>query len=189
MRCCMIGGVATTIDMHRAVPCYGRPERQRVNLAFADIADFYGCACSGHTGSSDAHTPSYEAGAQKGVGALLTALATGQAGIEGGLLGVDEICSPVQLVLDHDMGQSLHALLAEPEPDDAERAFEEIAAAGIGGNHLGTDYTFEHFRTCLFEPRTWSNQLTPAWLASGRPTDVDKARDIVADFERRLHAS
>lgn len=181
-----VGGVVSTIDMRNGTSLYGRPERQRVNLAFADIAEFYGCSGGGHTGCTDAHTPSFEAGVQKSVGALFTALATGSARIEAGLLGVDEICSPVQMILDHDMGQGLGAMLAQPAEEEMERVYEEIAAAGPGGNHLGTDYTVERFKESLFEPFTWSRQLTPAWLASGAVTDVDKARDIVADFDREF---
>jgi trimethylamine---corrinoid protein Co-methyltransferase len=179
-----LGGMASTIDMRTGVSCYGRPERQRVNLAFADIAAFYGCSCRGHTGTTDAHTPSYEAGAQKAMGTLATALATGHAFVEAGLLGIDEICSPVQLALDHDLGMCLRALLAEPCADAEECAFDEIAAVGASGNHLGTDFTVERFRTALFDPATWSNQLTGAWRAAGRRGDLDKARDIVSDIAR-----
>ncbi len=106
-----VGGTVSAIDMRTAAQVYGRPEQARIILAFADMAEFYGCSCSGHTGCTDAHLPSYEAGVQKAVGALMTALAMGHASIEAGLLGVDEICSPVQMVLDHDLAGSLRALL------------------------------------------------------------------------------
>lgn len=179
-----IGSAVTTIDMRTGAALYGRPERVRTNLAFADIADFYGCATGGHIGCADAYMPSYEAGVQKAEGALMTALATGHAYIEAGLLGVDTICSPLQMVLDHDLAGSLKALFAEAQVDETECAFDEVLASGIGGNHLGTEFTVERFRTELFEPRTWSNQSLSAWHASGSRTDVDKAREIVAEFER-----
>ncbi len=179
-----VGGMATTVDMRTGMSLYGRPERTRVNLAFADIAAFYGCSTGGHTGCTDAYMPSCEAGVQKAEGALMTALATGYAGIEAGLLGVDTVCSPVQMVLDHDLAGSLKALFSEAHVDEEECAFDEILAAGIGGNHLGTQFTVERFRTELFEPRTWSNQSLSAWRASGGKTDIDKAREIVREFER-----
>ena len=173
-----VGGMVTTMDMRTGVSCYGRPERHKVNLAFADIADFYGCSCWGHTGCTDAHLPSTEAGVQKATGALVTALATGHAYIEAGLLGIDEICSPVQMALDHDLVNSLQALFAEVKE---EYALEEILAHD---SHLGTDFTVEHFRDSLFQPITWSGQLLGGWTSSGMQTDIDKARDFIADFER-----
>lgn len=182
-----IGSAVTTVDMRTGASLYGRPERVRANLAFADIADFYGCSTGGHTGCTDAYTPSCEAGVQKAEGALMTALATGHAYIEAGLLGVDTICSPLQMVLDHDLHGSLKALFAEAQVDERECAFDEVLASGIGGNHLGTEFTVERFRAELFEPRTWANQSLSAWRASGSRTDIDKAREIVADFERDFH--
>lgn len=179
-----LGGMASTIDMRAGVSCYGRPDRQRVNLAFADLAAFYECACWGHTGTTDAHVPSYEAGVQKTLGVLATALATGRASIEAGLLGIDEICSPVQLALDSDLGTALRKLFSEPDISDEECAFDEIAAIGSDDNHLGTEFTVEHFRSSLYQPSTWSNQLTSAWLSTGCANDIDKARSRVSDLQR-----
>ena len=179
-----VGGTVFTMDMRSGAPCFGRPEAQRVNLAFADLARFYGCSCSGFAGQTDAKLPSCEAGAQKAAGALVTALATGRASITAGLLATDEICSPVQMVLDDDLTGALQALLAEAVFDEAERAFEEIAAAGFSGCHLGTEYTAERFRGALHEPRTWSAGSVSSWEAAGMRMDVDRARDIALEFER-----
>jgi hypothetical protein len=57
----------------------------------------------------------------------MTALTVGAGTIEAGLLGTDEICSPVQMVLDHDLAGALSALLREPTVSEAECAGEEIA--------------------------------------------------------------
>lgn len=181
-----VGGTPATMDMRTALSCYGRPEMQRFNVAFADLARFYGCSCAGHTGLADAKLPSCEAGAQKATGALITALACGHASVAAGLLGVDEICSPVQLVLDCDIVGSLRALLAEPNMDDQACAFEDILSAGCGGNFVGTDLTCRRFRQELWEPMTWAFESTAGWEISGRRTDVDRARDWVADFEKRF---
>jgi len=184
-----LGGEVAVVDMRRGCTRYGRPEQQRTNAAFADVARFYGCSCRGHTGGTDAKLPSHEAGAQKAAGALLTALATGHGSISAGLLSMDEICSPVQMVLDDDLTGGLKALLAGPVVDETECAFQEILAAGPGGNHLGTEFTARRFRKCLYQPRTWSADNLSAWQAVGRKADVDLAREIVLDFERDFVAA
>ncbi len=178
-----VGGSLATFEVRRALSRYGRPEQQKTNSAFADIARFYGCSCGAHSGNSDALVPSFEAGAQKAMGALMSALTTGYGGVSAGLLAMDEICSPVQMVLDDDLVGALQAMFAESVVDDVECAFEEIAAAGAGGNHLGTDFTFARYRKELYQPRTWSQDLTHGWLAGGSKTDADHARDIVRAFE------
>ncbi|MCL5994714.1 MAG: trimethylamine methyltransferase family protein [Chloroflexi bacterium] len=180
-----VGGSVSTMDMRQAVSCYGRPEQQRINVACADIASFYGCACGGHTGLTDAKVPSCEAGAQKATGALMTALATGHGSIEAGLLGIDEVCSPLQMVLDVDIARSLIALLAAPTIDDVECAFDEIRAAGVGGHHLGSDFTVERHRAALFQPYTWAYQSQSGWEAGGRWVDVDMAREQVHELLRQ----
>jgi len=179
-----VGGNVMTMDLRNAASCYGRPELRRINVAFADIARFYGSSCHGHAGLSDAKMPSFEAGAQKTAGALLTALATGCGTIEAGLLSTDEVCSPVQMILDHDLAGSLRALLAEPLVNEAECAFTEILASGAKGNFLGTELTVQRCRTELCQPRTWSWQSVSGWLDSGKRIDVDYAEEIFAQFEK-----
>jgi trimethylamine--corrinoid protein Co-methyltransferase len=181
-----VGGTVMTMDMRNATSYYGRPEQQRINVAFADIARFYGCPCYAHTGLSDAKLPSFEAGAQKSVGALMTALAVGWGTIEAGLLSTDEVCSPIQMILDHDLAGSLRALLAEPLVNEVECAFDEIVATGAGGNFLGTNLTVQRCRTELYQPRTWSWQAVNGWLDSGKRTDADCAKDIFERFEKRF---
>jgi len=181
-----VGGTVSTLDMRRACSCYGRPEQQRINAAFTDLASFYGCACGGHTGLTDAKRPSCEAGAQKALGTLYTALACGHGSLSAGLLGIDEVCSPVQMVLDADLADALRALLAAPEVDELECACDEILAVGHGGQFLGTPFTAERFRRALFQPRTWAWQNLSGWAASGGKLDVDLAREFLRDWSRRF---
>ncbi|HSV73849.1 MAG TPA: trimethylamine methyltransferase family protein [Chthonomonadales bacterium] len=178
-----VGGSVSTVDMRTGVSCYGRPEMQRVNAAFAELGRFYGCAASGHTGLTDARTPSFEAGAQKAAGALWTALACGHAEVQAGLLGMDEVCSPLQLVLDADLAEALRALLAEPAVDDASCALKEIAAVGPGGGFLGSPLTAERHRSELWRPVTWSREFRAGWEAAARPRDLSRARERLQAIE------
>ncbi len=179
-----IDGTPATMDMRSGLSFYGRPEMQRFNVALADLARFYGCSCAGHTGLTDAKLPSVEAGVQKAAGALITALACGSAAVSGGLLGVDEICSPVQLVLDRDLVDGLKALLIEPQVSDELCALEDIRAVGAGGNFLGTELTVHRFRQELWQSRTWSHHSTSGWSLAGRKIDLDLAREVVAKHDK-----
>jgi len=177
-----VGVGCCTMDLRNGYACYGRPEQYRVTLAMADLARFYGCACYGHSGLSDAKVPSAEAGAQKMMGLMATGSALGHASVSAGLLSMDEVCSPVQMVLDLDMVNSLNALHAAPAVDEEACAVGDILAAGPGGNHLGTDLTAERCRTGMFHPRTWSPGLLARWQDGGGRTDVDQARAVWEQF-------
>jgi len=171
-----LGSVVTTMDYRRCVSCLGRPEMHRITLALADMARFYGCDACGGTALSDAKTPSCEAGAQKAIGALAGALAAGRSTIAGGLLAMDEICSPVQMIMDADIGAAVNVLLARPSLDGLDAAVDEIARVGPGGSFIATDETAHTYRRELWEPRTWEHLSLAGWAAAGKGSDFDRAR-------------
>jgi trimethylamine--corrinoid protein Co-methyltransferase len=183
-----VRGDVMTVDPRTGVSLYGRPEQQRINAAFGDLGRFYGCASTAHAGLSDAKTPSFEAGAQKAVGALISALAVGTGTIEAGLLAVDEVCSPVQMVLDHDLAGSLAALFREPAVSAEECAVEEVARAAGAGSFLDSELTARRCREELFFPLTWSNRSLPGWERAGSRNDIDFAREFVARFRSAFRA-
>lgn len=174
-----------TMDLREGVLCFGRPEHLQVVRIFAALAERYGCACGAHPGLTDAKRPGTEAGVQKSMAALFTALALGRSAVAGGLLGMDEICSPVQLVQDADLVDALNATLARPDLSDEACAVEEIIAAGPGGSHLGTEFTAERCRAELLRPRTWSRVTTPTWDRTRGRTDEGLAAEFVDAFDLR----
>ncbi len=179
-------GPALAVDLRSGVPTFGRPEQNRVNLVFADLARFYGTDGGGLAGLTDALAPSYEAGIHKATGVLTTALATGSSSVSAGLLAVDKICSPVQMVLDHDLVLGLSAMCAPIVVDEAECAVDEIAEVGFeSGGHMGTEFTVEVLRRAdRFNPRTWSASPDAAFGNGRPPIDVDRARAIVDEFNK-----
>lgn len=87
------------------------------------------------------------------------------------------MCSPVQMVLHHDIAGNLRAALSEVAFEDS---LAEILEMEPGGSFLGTESTVSRFRSALFEPMTWTNHMAKAGVQS----DVEKAVGIVADFEK-----
>lgn len=173
-----IGGSLSVMDMRTMIYPYGRPEMALANLMLAQMARFYGAAYSGHAGLSDAKLPSAEAGYQKALTALPTLLACGSLWMDAGLLSIDEVCSPLQLVLDNEFLSALKHL-ARPIPvDDAAIGFETILEAGPGGQYLDKDHTVRYLRSEHWQPRLWSREMLHPWLEGGRQLDLDKARQV-----------
>ena len=90
------------MDMRTAIRPYGRPEMAITNVMTAQLARHLGASFAGHGGLSDAKRPSVEAGAQKALTAIPTLLAGGHLWLDAGLLAIDEVCSPIQMVLDNE---------------------------------------------------------------------------------------
>ena len=191
------------LDMTTAAIRFGRPEQTLLNIAGAQVARYLGLEFSGHSGLSDAKTPGHEAGVQKVASAVFTALATGHGHIVAGLLGVDDVYSPVQMILDDHVTGALQRIAQGFDVDEQTLALDDIDKVGSEGSFLGTEHTARNFRSCLWMPTLWSTEMFSAWTSAGRRSDVDKARDrffsivndgkplenlLQEDTERRLMA-
>ena len=162
--------------MHRP---YGRPDMVIANLMGAQMARRYGAGYSGHSGLTDAMRPSPQAAAQKVQSALPTMLASGRASIEAGLLGVDEVFSPVQMVLDDELASSLCQFTKEYEVSDASIAADLVALVGPGGSFASESHTANWFRRELWEPTLWDRRPFSSWHDLDGRADVDRARERV----------
>lgn len=157
----------SVIDMSTGAFQYGRPEQGLLNLAGAQLAQYLGAEYSGHGGLTDAREPGYQSAFQKVVSCLINARASGRGHLACGLLAVDELFSPEQLVLDAEALGYLNRLARGVEVDAEALALEAIVEAGWGGQFLGLEHTCEHFRESLWFPKLFSTQSLGMW-ARGR---------------------
>lgn len=178
-------GSISPLDMRTTIRPYGRPESPIANLMLTQMARFYGGSFSGHAGLSDAMLPSVESGAQKALSATATLLAGGRFHMDAGLLGIDEICSPVQLVLDNEFLSALKHFTHCFEISDETLALELILETGPGGHYLDQMHTAEHFRSELWNPAIWSRAMLKTWESSDRKIDADLAREVIAKVRRQ----
>jgi trimethylamine--corrinoid protein Co-methyltransferase len=174
-----LGASLAPMDMRTAIRPFGRPGMAIANLMTAQLARHYGASFSGHAGLTDAKLPSVEAGAQKALSAIPTLMAGGSLWMDVGLLATDEVCSPIQMVLDSEFLGALGRFTHEFHVDAATIGLETILAAGPGGQYLDTFHTAKYFRGELWMPAIWSRQMLKSWLAEEGLLDVDAAREVV----------
>lgn len=167
----------SVLDMSAAVFQYGRPEQTLLNIAGAQIAKYLGANFNGHSGLSDAKVPSCEAGIQKVSSVIFNAASGGRGNIAAGLLGADEIFSPIQMVLDDEITGALNRISSGFEVNDETLALDVIKSVGNGGNFLGTDHTALNFRSSLWQTAVWSREMYTVWKDNGKKIDVDRAKE------------
>ena len=172
------------LDMRTTIRPFGRPEMAIANMMMAQLARFYGAAFQGHSGLSDAKLPSVEAGAQKAISAVANLLLGGSFWMDAGLLGIDEICSPIQLVLDNEFLSALTRFTHEFSVDEETIALNLILESGPGGQYLNQMHTAANFREEHWEPSIWSRQMLQSWLAGDNKIDADIARDRIEEVRR-----
>lgn len=179
-----LGSSISMMDMRTTIYPYGRPEMAITNLMMVQLARHYGASFSGHAGLSDAKLPSVEAGAQKALTAIPTLLAGGSVGIDAGLLSIDQVFSPIQMVLDDEFLSVLGHFTREFQITEEAIGLETIMEAGPGGHYLDKRHTVNYFRNEHWEPTIWSREMLEPWIENGQRLDVDKAREIVLEVQR-----
>jgi trimethylamine--corrinoid protein Co-methyltransferase len=176
----------SVMDMRTTIRPFGRPEMAIANLMTAQIARRYGASFSGHAGLSDAKLPSVEAGAQKLLTAVPTLLAGGTLWVDAGLLAIDEVCSPVQMVLDDEWMGALARFGHEFEVSEESMGLETILDVGPGGHFLDREHTVRHFRQEHWNPTIWSRRMLRPWLDGDRRLDADLARERALQVRDRV---
>ena len=165
-------------DLRTMVFRYGRPEQLIMNNAMCDIARHFGMKYWGHDGLTDAKVPSYEAAAQKMATTLSHILKSERGGICAGILSVDEIFSPTQMVLDNEMTGYLKRVCQGFQIDEESLAFEDIQEiAESEDSFIASELTMSKYRTELWRPTLFSDNMYSAWKYNS-VSDVDRAREI-----------
>ena len=181
-----LGAAISVMDMRTTIRPFGRPEMALANLMTAQLARYYGASFSGHAGLTDAKLPSVEAGAQKALTAIPTLLAGGNLWLDVGLLSLDELCSPVQMILDNELLSALKHFTRQFEITEDAIGLETIIEAGPGGHFFDKRHTARHFREECWEPAIWSRQMLRPWIEEECPLDADKARQIALQKQSEM---
>jgi len=175
----------SVLDMKSLMYPYGRPERVIANVMMAQVARWYGASYSGHCGHSDAKRPSCEAGAQKVMTALPVLMVGGRASIASGLLSVDEVFSPIQMILDNEIVAALRRIIRGCKITDETIAVDLIKGVGPGGFFTDTDHTARTFRTEQWQPTLWAQEMYDAWANGEAKADAERAVDLYYDIMSR----
>ena len=169
---------ATVIDMKTAAFQYGRPELGLTHLAIGQIARYLGASFDANCFLGDAKVPSCEMGMQKALNAIPAILAGTRSLGTLVLLSVDEIGSPLQLILDDEYAGALQRFARGFEIDEDTLAYDLIREIGPGGLFIGTEHTARHYRKEHWQPALFSREMYNAWMAGSHQTDIERAADM-----------
>jgi len=173
-----LGAALSVMDMRTTIRPFGRPEMTITNLMTAQLARYYGASFSAQAGLTDAKLPSVEAGMQKAMTAVPAVLAGSSFRLDAGLLAIDEVCSPIQMVLDNELLSALEHLTREFTVDESSIGLETILSVGPGGHYLDQRHTVDYFRQEHWQPALWSRQMLGVWREEGGLLDADRAREL-----------
>ncbi|WP_305985688.1 trimethylamine methyltransferase family protein [Roseibium sp. MMSF_3544] len=175
----LFGALPFVSDLRTGAMSGGSAEQGVLMAACAQMAQHYGIPCAVSAGMTDSKLPDFQAGYEKGITELLSALAGANliyeaAGMYGSLLAA----SKESFVLDNDLiGSVLRATRGFEINDDA-LAFDVIRDVCINGpgHFLGSGQTLGRMQSDYYYPAL-SDRATPqAWAEAGAPSLVAAAR-------------
>jgi trimethylamine--corrinoid protein Co-methyltransferase len=172
--------MAYCADMARGTIVYGSPEQNLCDMLRMPINAFYGNGqVSTRSIRTTAQRPGVQACAEKAASAACGALAGSRRFSGAGMLSVDEIWSPEQLVIDREIADYAQRLVSGVSFGDPMQSVELIAEGASTGEYLSHRNTLDSFRGVYWNPRMFRHAMLQEWQARGEREAWQEARSII----------
>ena len=149
-----------------------------LNAMSNQMAQHYRLPTYATGGMSDAKLSDYQAGTEKALQALITALSGGNYIHDAaGLLECCMTSSYEQYVLDNEMLAMVARVLHGVNFTRESLAFDVIQEVGPRGNFLGQMHTLQNIKKEHFIPKIFNRQVRVDWEKAGSKSAVDVARE------------
>ncbi len=139
-----------------------------------------------HTYGVGSDTPDVDAQSMAERALLGQTVALAGADILGGVgqLECATVFSPLQAVLDNELGAMLRRYIRVSGVDDEDLNWAEVSSMRAGGHFLDSPHTFKYCRQ-QFVPTAFLRDSRDDYEASGRRTTLQQARDICLELTKR----
>jgi trimethylamine--corrinoid protein Co-methyltransferase len=171
------GTVSTIMDMKTGNLAYGAVEAGLINVAAAQLAQYYGLPSRGTGGSTESKIPDAQAGLEKALTLMMAALA----GINfiysaAGSLESTLTASYEQAVIDNEICGMVSRALRGIRINDETLATDIIDAVGPGGQFLTQKHTLEHLKKEHYITTLVNREKRDKWEAAGSKDLWETAR-------------
>ena len=173
------GALPFVSDLRTGAMSGGSAEQGLLMAACAQMAQHYDIPCAVSAGMTDAKMPDFQAGYEKGITELLSALSGANliyeaAGMYGSLLG----CSLESFVLDNDMIGSIMRATRGFEVSEETLSLEVIRDVCVGGagHFLGHAQTLNRMESDYYYPPLADRRTPQEWAAAPDKDLLEKAR-------------
>ncbi len=177
------GGWPFVSDLRTGAFTGGGGEQALLSAGLAQMMTFYDLPSGTAAGMADSKLPDNQAGYEKGVTTLLTALSGPtflyeSAGMLASLMG----CSPEAMVIDDEMLSTVRRCMRGIEVTEESLSVEVIAEAARGPGHfLGHEQTLALMQSEYVYPRLGDRESIAVWEERGGQDIVQRARKRVRD--------
>jgi trimethylamine:corrinoid methyltransferase-like protein len=142
-----------------------------------------------HIGSIDIHTNAPRAGIQAAVEKASLTMAGAMKGAKHfhtvGTIGMDEVFSPLQLVLDMEMLNHVEKIVEGIPVCDFDGDFIEEVRQGIISSYMQSDRTLNNYKDYNWNPRFFNRVSFETFVSQDLKDAEQKARDLITDLMKR----
>ncbi len=166
------------MDMAKGAISYAAPEFMLAMTAFSEMYHYYKLPIFSFSGCSDAKIFDQQAAAEGAIWMMLTALGGGNLIHDVGYIESGLTASYEQIVAMNEVAGLVKRFMGGIEISDETIALETIDRVGPGGNFVGDDHTFQHFRR-NWVPKLFDRSSREEWEINGKLTLGDNAASKV----------
>jgi len=168
-----------SMDMKTMLCSFGSPNQALFAVAMAQMSRFYGIPAMTNAGLTDALMPDFQGGIEKGITACFNFLAGCRSMGAMGIVGADQGISLEQLVLDNEWITYYNYITSGFEVSEDTIGFDAVMEAGIKGNFLDNDHTFDYWQESYLQSKIFLRDNFANWTAAAQPELLDRAHDFV----------
>jgi trimethylamine--corrinoid protein Co-methyltransferase len=173
-----------TLDPRHTLCSFGSPNHLLLQVGAMQLGRFYGFNdFSLNLGLTDACSPDFQGGFEKGAGAMMALLAgAGGVGAQG-IVGADQATSLEQLVIDNEWASYINHVFDQGfEINDDTLALDVIREVGIGGTYLAEEHTARHARKTYWRSTLFNQGSWDAWMSAGGKDIYTRAHERVGQI-------
>ena len=180
---CIFAFMPFVSDLRTGAMTGGGGETAVANAAAAQILLHLGLPSTVSAGMTDSKVTDAQSGYEKGHSVALAAQAgADMINLSVGMLGSIMIASPEALVIDDEMCSAILRSVRGIDVSEELLDLEAVARVVTGeGHYLGEAQTLALMKTEYVYPRLGDRQSVSDWIADGRKSIWDRARDRVAE--------
>lgn len=169
---CYYGHGTHNMDLRSMSCSFGNPGQAFFAIASAQLGRYYGMLGGSNSALTDAVSPDFQAGIEKGMTAMVSALCGAvNVGCQG-IAGADQGFSFEQLVLDDEWLGYMNYIMEGFEVTEETIAADLIQEIGIGGNFLAEEHTVEHMAESRHTDRLFTRNFWSAEPAGNSCEDI-----------------
>jgi trimethylamine:corrinoid methyltransferase-like protein len=158
---------------------------QGISMAVQLMKTGFGLVTHTYGAGSDSPAPGPQAQAESALRSQLVSLSG--ADILGGVgqLECATVFSPIQAIIDNELGGMLNKYLQSTPVDDESTAWKDLTNIEPGGNFLSSEHTVRHCRN-MYMPKVFQREDRDTFEANQRRDVLHNAQAVYQDILQRL---